>query len=235
LTWHETLLKREFERHLENTESISVLAEALKKIQSGFFRATYVDNFLQGGNFRKSGYDLKDALVFLQCHQRVMQGNIGHIQIQLPSMPFGDNHFQGNSNILTHLPPHFKARFWGGNRDGDGIVEWDEPWVCVVQKVDEANLVQSYLVEVAPGSLELEVGSIGRGKMPYYLSDASFGVARWPHGSDTMTLFVGERLFAGDLVKTDNLNFDLLTSLSQAHYPPRTESRFKAPLKTATM
>jgi hypothetical protein len=165
---------------LANNRHAATLAQGAVRMATGFY-----DPVIQAAIVQKhvAGYDLYDAYAFGQVLASITNGDIAFSIIELGAQPGRDADIAGNNMKLADLPAPFRAKFWGGVGDADGVLEWTAPITLVRLTLDDTESVVCH-----PGTAPLEVGYVLASQSWFQLTQSRF-LARWPYGSDSLLLF----------------------------------------------
>jgi hypothetical protein len=124
---------------------------------------------------RRSRYDLYDAAAFGHLHTLLMTGHAALAWIDVGAHPAADAAISENDEALGQLAPMWRAGFWGGKADCDGVLEWTRPFRIAAELADRSQLV----IELPPGTAPLEVGSMEPETGAFHLA-CDGALARWP-------------------------------------------------------
>jgi hypothetical protein len=176
-------LRNHVDRMMEREPGAAALYYGvLSRLKAGEWPDEFVDAVFQKADPTANVYD---AYVIAQVFGRTLLGEIGVAFIPIDRGPPRDSEGDAINEILGTLSRPYRARFWGGKRDADGSLGWDEP-ISFQTGPDWGDTVT-----VPPGGVPLEVGTMAASKtiallMPW---DDRAGVARWPYGANLITIF----------------------------------------------
>lgn len=112
--------------------------------------------------------------------------------VNVGATPRGDKEVGYHNTILADSPGYmFYGTFYGGLADQDGSFTWKSNVEFNVQRYDGAakKVRKPRPVSVAPRTVPLEVGYTKGSRTMLHLG-ADLGLARWPYGSEAITVFV---------------------------------------------
>ena len=188
---HEDVLKEKVDRLTTDDPNWRLLlTDVIRRFEDGFYPQAYVDAILQ--NWWRSSYDIYDAYAFAQVHTQILTGKVAIILVNVGATPRGDKEVDYHNAILADSPSYmFFGTFYGGLADQDGSFTWKSNVKFNVQRYDGATkkMRKPRPVSVAPRTVPLEVGYTKGSRTMLHLGE-EHGLARWPYGSESITVFV---------------------------------------------
>lgn len=177
-------------RLLSEPEWMMVLSMHIHDLRNSNYPDSYVD--VLGQEWRK-GNELESAYAFANMHTWIREGDIVLCSIDVGTEPTNDARIIEMNRRLKDLPIPFRAEFWGGTADVDGVVSWNRPIHAVIRRGRNTAWVL-----VPPGKIGLEVGYVDPRKMMLYLNPNSgqLGMARWPYGQERITVLLNAKYHA---------------------------------------
>ena len=151
----------------------------------------HVNSILQ--NWHGHKYDIYDAYAFAVIHTEIFLGKIATAHVNLGATPHGDKEVDYHDAILADSPDCiFSGTFYGGLADQDGNFTWKSPVKFTLQRVNEetGTLLEPSTIPLPPLTVPLEVGYTKGSRSLLHLR-IERGLARWPYGSEWVTIFVG--------------------------------------------
>ncbi|MEA2206553.1 MAG: hypothetical protein QOE77_3329 [Blastocatellia bacterium] len=133
-----------------------------------------------------------DAYAFSQVHAQILTGEVAIILVNVGATPRGDKEVDYHNAILADSPSYmFFGTFYGGLADQDGSFTWKSNVEFNVHRYDGAakKVRKPRPVSVAPRTVPLEVGYTKGSRTMLHLGE-EHGLARWPYGSESITVFV---------------------------------------------
>jgi hypothetical protein len=188
---HEDMLKEKVDRLITDDPNWRlILSDVLRRFKDGFYPQAYVDAILQ--NWWRHRYDIYDAYAFSQVHAQILTGEVAIILVNVGATPRGDKEVDYHNAILADSPSYmFFGTFYGGLADQDGSFTWKSNVEFNVHRYDGAakKVRKPRTVSVAPRTVPLEVGYTNGSRTMLHLGE-EHGLARWPYGSGSITVFV---------------------------------------------
>ena len=183
-----------------------VLGEKMKLLQAGSWPQSLIDCVYQYDWHHKQ--DIFDLWVFLDFYARLTQPppDFAVFQIPVGEEPHQDKDVAGNNVVLNNLSRPFKGRFWGGNQDEDGFIEWDRPIHVTSCAAGEDREEVRWLL-AKPKRVPLEVGYNSSSKFRRDIR-GYHSYARWPCGQPFITVFLD--IDRCELMFEDDAEFDVL-------------------------
>lgn len=188
---HEEVLKEKVDRLTTDDPNWRLLlSDVLRRFEDGFYSQDYIDAILQ--NWWRHRYDIYDAYAFTQVHAQILTGKVAISLVKIGATPRGDKEVDYHNAVLADSPSHmFFGTFYGGLADQDGSFTWKSNVEFTVQRYDGAanKVPKPRPISVAPRTVPLEVGYTKGSRTMLHLG-AEHGLARWPYGSESITVFV---------------------------------------------
>ncbi len=173
---------------MRDPESAARVAAVLDELRNGRGPRPYVDAVFQNWEGKATDYD--DAFAFGCIDYWVATGRVLVHTVHIGHGPFGDHEQGQNNTILATLPAPYQAEFRGGKggRAGDGRFVWTAP--IMAHRHGTPNTPNDHAeIEVEAGSAILEVGTTAASRTYDWLFN-EHRLARWPYGSEWITLFI---------------------------------------------
>jgi hypothetical protein len=204
VTVHESLARDALVRVINDPRATAALADVERRLSSpsGGLERWYVDAIGQVHMSTSSRWPMEQVAAFARVHAGLVAGAFGMIRIGGPHLEGGpgrDADRTGNASRLADLYGPFRAIVDLGqnNADDDGTLSWGTP--ARIERSAGASFINPCLrsgtsrivmpVTVDPWSAPIEVGStLPSRTLTHLVVDGA--VARWPYGSDWITLFV---------------------------------------------
>jgi hypothetical protein len=169
---------------MENPEWMSVLADCIKRMRSGFYKEEHIDLICQKWE-RFKNFDIYDAYPFIQVHIALCSAEILCARLYVGGGPAPDKDVERNNQLLHSALGHpFSGEFWGGTQGEDGYIEVHEPVEFDMKNLQTGELVTRRF----SGRFPLEAGYISAAKTQHYLLGPQARLARWPYGSPEIWL-----------------------------------------------
>lgn len=188
---HEDVLKEKVDRLTTDDPNWRLLfSDVLRRFEDGFYPQAYVDAILQ--NWWRNSYDIYDAYAFSQVHAQILTGKVAIMLVNVGATPRRDKEVDYHNAILADSPSYmFFGTFYGGLADQDGSFTWKSNVEFNVKRYDSTakRVRKPRPVSVAPRTVPLEVGYTKGSRTMLHLG-ADLGLARWPYGSEAITVFV---------------------------------------------
>ena len=190
---------RDFLSTEDGAKAFSVCTAGLR---TGRWSQGYVNAIGQTHWHDPARWPLDQIYSFMMVHSRIMDGEIGKVQISAHGEPSADRERAINQAALENLPGPFVAHVdldQHGSDRGDGFLAWTAP-IQVEQSVGypHSDLATGHTAPVIitktlpPGQVPLEIGYTLPSKTHDHLLSGR-GVARWAYGSRRIYLFVRTR------------------------------------------
>jgi hypothetical protein len=177
-----------------------LLGETLRDFRIGEYPTSYQDMIFQ--KWERFKPTIEDAYNFLNIHAYIRLGYVSIFSINVGRTPPSDKSHDLQNEALSSLPFPYRAEFWGGTQDEDGILEWSKPRHGIVSVQDEVLVCL-----IPPLSVPLEVGTCSSEKMFLYICGRSaMGVARWPYYSEKIYVITPHFISSNDDRFTDSLS-----------------------------
>lgn len=163
---------------------------------------------------QKSGkqFTIYDAYALTDFLYHVHSGNILIQLVGVSSTPYSDSEIVKNNDVLRTITTPFMAEFipstGGHTPQNDGYLWWEQP----VQLCDNSSERGMQVVKVSPldnARLNLEVGTFDSYKYFCYKNRASYGIARWAYGHNTILVAYFTSAFQSWIIENRSKMFDL--------------------------
>ena len=192
-----TYFAEEMREVMRDPEWMTVFAEAIGKLQDGFFDEAYQSTIFQQWEGR-SNLGIEDVYPFVLLHSMIQTGDIAHTKLRVYEEPLADKKVEENNRTLAaalvSLSPRkddsgnlldckWSGEFWGGQDGADGFVEWKG--IAKFEVTDDGK--SGGFLYFPSGRLPLEVGTTSAAKT--YLQLMNGGVARWPYHQKEITIY----------------------------------------------
>ncbi|MCL3994862.1 hypothetical protein [Streptomyces lavenduligriseus] len=149
-----------------------------------------------GQQDRMNIWPAEQAAAYLRVHAGLMSGEFARVEIAVGAHPSADAERRKNGQKLAVLPQPFHAAVDQDQNfaDADGQFWWSTP-IKVEKSVGvsyyDHNSRYPVLTSelVSEGAVPLEVGVTKASRTLLHLMHGG-GVARWPYGTDTVTLLI---------------------------------------------
>lgn len=185
-TAHEVGARDALMRLLSRPGGGELLSIAENSVQMGKWDREFLDAVGYGGRMR-----LEQLFITAWMHNKLITGELFTIKVRAASAPHMDRFREENMDAVRDLPEPFYAEVDVSQNcaDSDGDLWWTEPVVGsqTVWPDDDHNEGQSVLIR--PFKVPLEVGSTKPSRTSLHIREGR-GVARWPYGTDWITIFV---------------------------------------------
>lgn len=168
-------------------EELMITAE--RNIESGFWQ----DDILEaiGLTTRYSRRVREQTFATMYVYAKILTGEVAIIKVRAADEPDFDEYREKNAEALRDLPEPFMAELdmRQSMGDEDGFFWWTESVVGsrTCWPSDDRN--EEQWVVVKPRRVPLEVGVTKPSRTLLHLRSEG-GVARWPYGTDWITVFV---------------------------------------------
>lgn len=207
MTVHESLAHSMLAKIIDDPKAPATLSDVRRRLQvepgtPGGFDVGYADAIGQVHRSAPSKWPMEQVAALTGVHAGIVAGNFGRIEIGGPNLEGGprrDSDRKGNAAKLSELYGPFRAvvNMEQNQADEDGEFSWDEPAHCdrafpvsfIPPCPREGMRRITRLVKLDPWSVPLEIGSSSPSRTFFHLIDDG-AVARWPYGSDRITLFI---------------------------------------------
>jgi hypothetical protein len=166
----------------------------LQQVREKLLRGDYgklADVVFQNG---RNSIATEDVFGFAQVWAHLHMGHIGVCTINLHELPGSDADVLGNQSKLNeNIHPLFQAIVdpaRGGLGGDDGTLSWDQPIELTRLFLNEESgecRSEAWLCE--PQAISLEIGTTNISTTLMHLR-GRMGVARWPYGSEEITVLV---------------------------------------------
>jgi hypothetical protein len=188
---HEEVLKEKVDRLTTDDPNWRLLlSDVLRRMEDGFYSPDYLDAILQ--NWWLHHYDIYDAYAFAQVHTQILTGRVATALVNVDATPRGDKEVDYHNAVLADSQSHiFFGTFYGGLADQDGSFAWKSHVEFDVHRYDGAadKVRKPRPISIAPRTVPLEVGYTKGSRTMLHLG-LEHGLARWPYGSELITVFV---------------------------------------------
>lgn len=190
------------EHFSQDGELAQTCAQYLVKMKSGFYSQQTMDLIFQD-NF--NSLDMVDAYIFSSVFTDICMGNLLCAYIPVGCTPCGDRDPQIHSmaekisrkklrHVTTGDSLSVDFVFWGGNSIGDGLFRWNTP--LHAEKLENNSHVGFDTFD--PDSAPLEMGTTRTTTTFYHLLTAG-KLARWPYGSNVITVMLRNKMWSPDV------------------------------------
>lgn len=171
-------------------DKIYVYSDYLRKMRSGHFDKTYIDNVMQKySSYGDDEYDIYDAYAFAQFHFLMGSGKLASAKVNIGLKPKANDEVEYHNNVLRKGKIIYGA-FVGGLGDSDGHITWDKPLEFQIMHASETDdTIERSALIVSSRQLPLEVGFTDGSRTLLHLYQ-DHGLARWPYGSKIITLYL---------------------------------------------
>lgn len=164
---------------MSNPEWCALLADTLKRLQTGFYPKWYQDMIFQ--KFERYKSSIYDAYCFVNIHTWFYTGQIVVAEIVIGCEPSADKDIVEMREKLARLKEPFRVTFEGGSADSDGKLFISRPIKFSVVDI-ETNLKVS---DKVCGEFPIEIGTNSAVKTMSILNSVG-RLARWPYGSKSI-------------------------------------------------
>lgn len=172
------------------SEELLVILDIRQRMRKGFWPSLYLTVF---GQNHFDGYSPEDAYCFAQLHTKVATGEIAIVQIEIGCTPRRDSDIEYNNKALSNLPHPFYGGYGPDGQAGDdGVIGWNS---SVKMSVYDMHTNAKTEIAIRPWSVALEVGTTAFHRTFGHVWTSGCGVARWPYGSEVLTILYNQRPF----------------------------------------
>ena len=163
-----------------------LLTTAENSVQTGKWDGDFLAAVGYGGRMR-----LEQLFITAWVHNKLMTGELFTVKVRAATTPHLDRCRQENMDAVRDLPEPFYAEVDPSQKcaDSDGDLWWTEPIVASQTCWPDDDHSQNQSVLIRPFSVPLEVGSTKPSRTSMHIREER-GVARWPYGTDWITIFV---------------------------------------------
>jgi hypothetical protein len=198
-TIHEDASREALRDFLTAEEGGSTFSTYLADLKNGRLAPEYVRAIGQHYRLDPKHWPMEQVYSFMIVHDMLMSGEFGQVQISTHGTPHPDCDRNANQAGLDDLLGPFVARVDPDQNTsdfGDGLLKWNEPiqveqsmGVCHTDTASGHSSPVIFVKTIPPGRVPLEIGTTTASTTLGHLLRLG-GVARWPYGSDRITLFL---------------------------------------------
>jgi hypothetical protein len=175
-----------YERLMKRPGGPELVATAARSVSSG----NWSDDFLMavGLTVRNTTTAHHQILAVAAIHHNIMLGRILQLKVRALGEAEWDSERDYNAAGLAELAEPFRADVDRSQAmgDEDGWLEWTEPVLASAWRVEDEK---EQLVLAQPRRVPLEIGVTKPSRTLMHLRQEHC-VARWPYGTDWLTVFV---------------------------------------------
>lgn len=190
-TVYNQIIEEQALEKMRDPATATAILDTLAKMNKGEWPKREIANVISRS---QGSYTITDAMAWIEFCGHWLCGAILEVGIDTGRGPKRDSDRQGNQRILDTLPKPFVAKFTGQQtRSADGYLEWTKPIRMYRHILMADGTMRNEQAMVRPGLVPLEAGTLSGYVVLQDLEGDSTGVARWPYGSDFITLMIGTK------------------------------------------